>query len=304
MLDSVVIFDYFNSTKKSRLCSLSKFPVTLEYLVNLLPIKPRFSYKYQLFELSNSFFINANNNLNDELLIQKAVSKRSRKKILMEFQSIFAIFKNEKGFATLDPIPKILSRLSKMIHKFELENQENYIFKRFMKIYCTKNLKPKDLCIELGITRNKYIKLRQMIHRKSSNPINLIKSEKIDPLRLMIGNAPLILRLLKRISFRILSLKKQRNYLVKKYPHLKSITPKIYERIMLKLFGFKYRTFIRTYSNPDRKKLRHIRKNISFLLAKLENRDCMLLFYDSTTVNDYTFKKNLDNRKCSKYKIK
>ena len=291
MLDKVVLFDMLNSTYTSRACRLSKVPVTLELLNSRRRAGGKYYYRYNMFYLSSNYFINPSKNEAHLKIITKAVTKPNRKKILKRLQAEFGIFPHSKSFASVDTSSKVISNLAPLIQKYQKTDHDRHLLKQFLRLHCWNQLKPNQICQQLNISRLRYNRLRQSLYQGSSNPLNSFKISNQDPLRLLVAFAPKLILYMKRTSFRLKSLTSQHRYLLSKNPQLAILSPSMYKRFVIQYFGFKYRPFSRTYANPDKTQIKSVRVAISYALAHFANQDCLLLYFDSTSYSDNSFKK-------------
>lgn len=290
MLKKVVLFDMFNSSYNSRACKLDKFEVTLDFLNTLTRFGGRYGHMCNLYEFGTHYFINPSADKKHLKLVSKSVSKKKKTKILNRLQTEFAIFKHSKSFATISSSVSIISKLHPLVNKFQKQDLDRAMHKRFLKLHCWFQLKPKQICLRMNISRQKYNHLRQSLYKTGSNPLNQFQLDSIDPLRVFVFNAPIILKYMKRTSFRLKSLDRQRAFLVKKLDQFNSISPSLYKKFVIQFLGFKYRSFKRTYPYPDKPELKSARVKIAYALEHFQDRNCILLYFDSTTFADNSFK--------------
>ena len=292
-MDKLVAFDMLNSTRTSRGYRLTKVEVTLDLLESRPRYKSHQAHKCHMYEFGNKFFINPSVSKTHDALVERAVSFLKKKRILGRLQAEFGLFKHGRFFASIDSGPQAMTKMMPLLKRFEKENSDRLLMRQFLRLHCWEQLTPVQVCQRLGITQLRYRRLRRRLNADRSNPINQINRTRFEPLRLLASVARDIIRLMRRTSFRLKSLDNQYAYLAGKYRRLRRISAKAYARFVKQYLGFKFRTFTRTYSNPDRPRYKRLRKSMAYLLEHLADRDCLLVYFDSSPFSNSSFKNKI-----------
>ena len=291
MLDNQVIYDCFNASLDSKPFKVSKVRVCSEYLESRSCSRYNLTVGRTIFELDKTFWIDPNAVPKHEALVSKAVSKRRQRSVVTTLENLTGVFCHGSGLAQIDSFANSMCNLSPLIREFESKVHDSQVRFQVFRLYLLDNLSKRDICVRLSITTKRLESILATLSSRTGNPINRISNPNLSAQETLLANSGLIMSRFKRTSFRMVGLASQLVDLKKAQPALRCVSLKQYKRFITKRLGFRYRQYKRTYKDPDKKHLLDVRKSVAFLLGKLVFRDCLILFFDSTSFSDTSFKK-------------
>ena len=291
MLERVVMFDGLSVTQRSKPFDSEHLRVSQEFLdTNTFP-EERSPTGYILFEFGETFFLNANSTEQHHRILKRAVPRDSEERIVRSVENRSGLFFGDLGIGNVNPYAQAMMNLRGLLDKFESEKQERIKEFNVARLFFQQNRKKREICRELGITRAKVEKIVRKFSYRSGNQLNFHTNRKRSSLRILLANVGMLMKLLRRTSFRLKSLEQQLAKVRTKAPELEHVGLKSYSTFVKTYLGLKYRRFERSYKDPDKKEVLKVRKSVAFTLAKLFDRDCVVIFFDSTSVCDGSFKR-------------
>ena len=217
------------------------------------------------------------------------------------------LFLHDRGMASVSPYAQVMLNLAPLVRRFEKRRDQQNTEYEVARLFFLQNLRKSDICLELMMTRPRLDKILRRFSYRTSNRLNFHVSNQFCAESILLKNVGRLMQYLRRTSFRMLSLHRQWSKLRRKVEHFDKVGFKTYVRFLKQRLGFRYRAFERSYKDPDAKKILKVRKYVALFLTKLVRRDCVTIFFDSTSFSDSSFKKRmwtLNSRGTTKVNVK